>query len=76
MSSEDGFSWPRSLLNYKVFDRWTGAFPTSVESFIDAILEDREPYVTARDGWVVTAVLTALHEAAETGERIKVHGPK
>lgn len=75
MSSEAGFTWPRSLLNYQVFDRWTGAFPTCVESFIDAIIEDRKPYVTARDGWAVTAVLTALHEAAENGERIKVQGP-
>ena len=67
MSSEAGFSWPRSLLNAKVFDRWVGAFPSSIASFIDAIEQDREPFVTATDGWRVTAVLDAFHRAAESG---------
>ena len=72
MSHEDGFTWPRSLLNYEIYDRWTGAFPSCVESFVDAVIDDREPYVTARDGWAVTATITALHQAAETGERVSV----
>ncbi|MCF6285978.1 MAG: Gfo/Idh/MocA family oxidoreductase [Candidatus Hydrogenedentes bacterium] len=72
MSSEDGFSWPRSLLNSQVYDRWIGAFPSSIASFIDAIEDDREPYVTARDGWRVTAVLDALHRAADSGGVVKL----
>ncbi len=72
MSSESGFAWPRSLLNAQVFDRWVGAFPSSIESFIDAIEQDREPYVTARDGWRVTAVLDAFHRAADSGGVVKV----
>lgn len=72
MSSEAGFSWPRSLLNYQVFDRWAGAFPACITSFIDAINEDREPFVTARDGMRATAVLDALHRAAETGGAVKI----
>lgn len=70
MSSEGGFTWPRSLLNAKVFDRWVGAFPSSIASFIDAVEQDREPFVTARDGWRVTAVLDAFHRAAETGKSV------
>jgi predicted dehydrogenase len=75
MSGTDGFKWPRSLLNYKVFDTWVGAFPSCINSFIDALAEDREPYVTALDGWRATAVLDAIHRSADTGETIKVSPP-
>lgn len=75
MSSPDGFAWPRSLLNYQVFDRWVGAFPSCINSFIDALADDREPYVTAYDGWRATAVLDALHRSADTGETIRVADP-
>lgn len=72
MSSENGLAWPRSLLNAKVYDRWIGAFPSCIQSFVDAVVDDRAPYVTAYDGWRVTATLAALHAAAETGERVAV----
>ncbi len=75
MSSLEGFKWPRSLLNYKVFDKWVGAFPSCINSFIDDIAEDREPKVTAYDGWRSTAVLDAIHRSVETGETIKVSEP-
>ena len=75
MSGTDGFKWPRSLLNYKVFDKWVGAFPSCINSFIDAITEDREPYVTAYDGWRSTAVLDAIHRSADTGDTITVSPP-
>jgi predicted dehydrogenase len=72
MSAPERFSWPRSLLNYKVFDQWVGAFPSCINSFIDAILEDRETYVNEFDGWRVTATLEALHESAKTGKSVLV----
>jgi len=75
MSSPDGFKWPRSLLNYKVFDKWVGAFPSCINSFVDDILEDREPVVTAFDGWRSTAVLDAIHRSADSGDTIKVSAP-
>jgi len=75
MSSPEAFKWPRSLLNYKVFDNWVGAFPSCINSFIDALADDREPYVTAYDGWRSTAVLDAIHRSADTGETIKVSSP-
>ncbi len=75
MSSADGLGWPRSLLNCQVFDRWVGAFPSCVNSFIDALLENREPYVTAYDGWRATAVLDAIHRSADSGESIPVKKP-
>ena len=75
MSSPEGFAWPRSLLNYKVFDRWVGAFPSCINSFIDAIVDGRGPYVTAYDGWRSTAVLDAIHRSVESGETIQVSTP-
>jgi predicted dehydrogenase len=68
MSSEEKFDWPRSLLNCKVFDKWVGAFPSCVNSFIDAIVENRTPY----DGWRATAVLDAAHKSADSGKTITV----
>ncbi|MFC1574278.1 Gfo/Idh/MocA family protein [Candidatus Latescibacterota bacterium] len=75
MSTPDGFKWPRSLLNYKVFDRWVGAFPSCINNFIDDILEDRKPVVSAYDGWRSTAVLDAIHRSADTGETVKISEP-
>lgn len=72
MSSGEGFRWPRSLLNFQVYDQWVGAFPSCISSFIDAVQNDRAPYVTAIDGWAATAVLEAMHTAAGTGERVAV----
>ncbi len=72
MSSEEKFLWPRSFLNYKVFDRWVGAFPSALDSFIDSILMDYEPHVDVLAGWKSTAVLAAMHESVETGETVRV----
>ena len=73
MSSEAGFQWPRSLLNYNVFGQWTGAFPSCIHGFIQAVIEDSTPHVTARDGYIATATIDALHQAAETGQTVRVH---
>lgn len=72
MSTEEKFKWPRSLLNYRVFDKWVGAFPSCVNSFVDAVIEDRAPFVTALDGWRATAVLDAWHQSIENGGIVRV----
>lgn len=64
MSTEDRFTWPRSLLNANVFGQWVGAFPSCIHSFIQAVIKDRAPYVTARDGLIATATIDALHQSA------------
>ncbi len=75
-TEEDGFQWPRSLLVYKVFDRMQGAFPACVNSFIDDTILDREPIVTAYQGWRATAVLDALHKSADAnGEKVRIADP-
>lgn len=65
MSTAHGVGWPRSLLNKKIFDEWVGAFPSCINSFIDALLEDFTPHVNVMDGWKATAVLDALHRSAK-----------
>jgi len=72
MATKDAYTYPRTLLNYKVFDRWVGALPACMYSFIDAIRENREPYVTAVDGRRVTAILDALHRSLVSGKPEKV----
>jgi predicted dehydrogenase len=72
MATKDAYTYPRTLLNYQVFDRWVGALPSCMYSFIDAVKERREPYVTARDGRNVTAILDAIHRSLASGKPEKV----
>ncbi len=72
MATKEAYSYPRTLLNYRVFDRWVGALPACMYSFIDAINERREPFVTARDGRNVTAILDAIHRSLASGRPEKV----
>jgi predicted dehydrogenase len=76
MATEAAYSYPRTFLNYKVFDKWVGAGPACMASFIDAILEQREPFVTARDGRKVTAILDAVHRSLASGKPENVPAPK
>lgn len=73
LATAEAYTYPRTLLNYQVFDRWQGALPACMYSFIDAIIEDREPYVTAREGRNVTAILEAIHRSLESGKPEKVY---
>lgn len=75
MSTEAGFSWPRSFLNYPIFGRWRGAFPACIESFIDVLVGDLQPHVNAYHGWLATATLEALHRSAERGAAAEVATP-
>ncbi len=68
MATKEAYSYPRTLLNYKVFDRWVGALPACMYSFIDAVTERRQPFVTARDGRNVTAILDAIHRSLASGK--------
>lgn len=72
MATKEAYTYPRTLLNYKVFDRWVGALPSCMYSFIDAINDKREPYVTVRDGRRVTAILDAIHRSLMSGKPEKV----
>ena len=67
VSSPKGFTYPKNFLNSEIFGRPRGAFPACVEDFAFAILENREPVVTAFDGRQVTAALDAIHRSLASG---------
>jgi predicted dehydrogenase len=72
MATKDTYAYPRTFLNYRVFDKWVGALPSCMYSFIDAIEQKREPFVTAKDGRKVTAILDAIHRSLASGKPEKV----
>jgi len=65
---EEKFTCPRTFLNYKVFDEWVGAMPSSVKSFVTACKNDTEPVVNAKEGLRSTAILDAIHRSLESGK--------
>lgn len=75
VSTEKEFSYPKGFLNTEIFGRMRGAFPSCLEDFLYAILEDKVPRVTAFDGRQVTATLEAIHKSLETGNTEQVAPP-
>ena len=65
---EERFVCPRTFLNYKVFDQWVGAMPSSVRSFVRACQNDTDTIVNAREGLKSTAILDAIHRSLASGE--------
>ena len=65
---EEKFNCPRTFLNYKVFDEWVGAMPSSVRSFVTACKNDTETVVNAKEGLRSTAILDAIHRSLKTGK--------
>ncbi|HLZ91532.1 MAG TPA: Gfo/Idh/MocA family oxidoreductase [Candidatus Acidoferrum sp.] len=72
ISTEKKFSYPKVFLNSEVFGRMRGAFPSCLEDFLYAILNDTPPRVSGFDGRQVTAVLEAIHQSLATGEAVKI----
>lgn len=44
-----------------------------ISQWIHAILEDKDPIVTPKQAYMVTKILEAIYESAETGKTIKFH---
>ncbi len=72
LSTEKKFSYPKMFLNSEVFGRLRGAFPSCLEDFLYAILEDTPTRVNGYDGRQVTAILKAIHESLETGQVVSI----
>lgn len=43
-----------------------------MKDWVDAILEDREPFVQGRDGIPVVQIIEAIFESSKTGETVKI----
>jgi predicted dehydrogenase len=72
VSTPEQFTYPKVFLNYEVFGKLRGAFVECLSDFIDAVINDTEPKVTAFDGRQVTAVLDAITRSLETGQKASV----
>jgi predicted dehydrogenase len=67
MSTEKQFTYPKTFLTYEVFGKLRGAFVECLSDFLDAVINDTEPKVTAFDGRQVTAVLDAAGRSLASG---------
>lgn len=72
MSTEKQFSYPKVFLTSEVFGKLRGAFVECLSDFLDAIINDAEPKVTAFDGRQVTAALDAVTRSLASGQKEKV----
>ena len=72
MTTEKAYSYPKTSLYGGAFGKVAGAFRQCLESFVDCIIDDTEPHVTAHDGRQVTAVLCAIDQATRTGQTVAV----
>jgi predicted dehydrogenase len=67
MSTAEQFTYPKVFLNSEVFGKLRGAFVECLSDFLDSIISQTEPKVTAFDGRQVTAVLDAVSRSLESG---------
>jgi predicted dehydrogenase len=75
LSTAEKFTYPKTSLSHETFGKLRGAFVECLSDFLDAILTNSEPRVTAFDGRQVTAVLDAAMRSLETGETARVAPP-
>ncbi len=72
MSTAERFTYPKTLLSHETFGKLRGAFVECLSDFVDAIVNDTEPSVTAFDGRQATAVLDGVTRSLETGDTVEV----
>lgn len=68
MSTPEQFTYPKTFLTSEVFGKLRGAFVECLSDFVDSIINNTEPKVTAFDGRQVTAVLDAVSRSLESGQ--------
>ena len=68
LSTEKQFTYPKVFLSLEVFGKLRGAFVECLSDFVDSVVNDGEPKVTAFDGRQVTAVLDAVSRSLESGK--------
>jgi predicted dehydrogenase len=75
LSTNDRFAYPKTFLAHEVFGKLRGAFVECLGDFLDSILQDTPPKVTAFDGRQVTAVLEAISRSLAIGGVCAVQAP-
>lgn len=73
VSTEKGFTYPKTFTNKKMFGKIHGSLRGCLDSFADAILNNTDTVVDAFAGRQVTAILEAIVQSADNGgETIKI----
>ena len=72
VSTAEKFSYPKTFLTAEIFGKLRGAFVECLSDFLDAIVTDTAPKVTAFDGRQVTAVLDAVTRSLESGQKVRL----
>lgn len=72
ISTAEKFSYPKTFLSSEVFGKLRGAFVECLWDFLDAIINNTEPRVTALDGRQVTAVLDAVTRSLDSHQTVAV----
>jgi predicted dehydrogenase len=67
MSTPEQFTYPKTFLTNEIFGKLRGAFVECLSDFVDSIINNTEPKVTAFDGRQVSAVLDAVLRSLESG---------
>lgn len=72
MSTPQQFSYPKTFLTHEIFGKLRGAFVECLSDFLDSIINESQPKVTAFDGRQVTAVLDAVTRSLYSGQTEKI----
>lgn len=67
---KDNASYPDVLVYPTIHGRHTGFAIESIRHFIDCVVNDKEPMVTAEDGLAATRIITAIQESSKKGEPV------
>jgi predicted dehydrogenase len=67
---QDGATWEARL------QQPTDRVPSAYEEFVDAVLDDREPLATGRQGLDVQLILDAIYKSAAAGREVVIHGAR
>jgi len=70
--SREDEGWLHPLIEHSPTNWWADSIRREVESFIDCILEDKEPEVKVEDGRATLEIVLAAYESARTGRTVKL----
>ncbi len=65
-------SWHYPMVEHSPTGWWVDSIKREVKSFVDCILEDKEPEVKGEDGRATLEIALAAYESAKTGRIIKL----
>lgn len=72
LATEDGYTYPRNMLQRVVHGVPAGAYRDAIHHFVDCAITGTEPLISVESSRHVTAVLEAAHESARTGRPVKL----